>query len=1106
MEENKNNMPEEKATPAEPMPEMNSPQPEPPKKSNAMKWFIGIAVILILGISSYFLATSDLFRGQLVLQGPDPATPEEEGAADAFEDLYRNLSNRDFAAILESLPQSQDEAIRTILKTPTKLYEDLENRTQVSGEIEKIHEFVATTNSAYDQHYENILVYLPESFEIDGDVYNIQHIVRQLAPEGLVVDALTLSANAIELIVLTPEDNSPEIINTITNDFIDLAHAVARNVHQVSIADIVDADTQAWANGVATAIEQAPDFFDTVANADLIDNLSSSNDLVQFVVENTDIKAHPIGLTLQGFEGDYYDEILTDLGLADGATTDFIKVENVWIPEDMHAGFNDVIRELTLAIVQVPDYPALQQESNSLGCDISQYIPECNDLIYEYDQKLWERGNIVASGGDTTTVDQEIAEIENDANAISCTLVDAPEYWRECEDYSREYEQLREQSAEMANNGQDTTTIDNQIAQLTDQASAEKCDLGEPQKRSCEDIATEYRNESLASIVEYIIDEMNAAPADTEYYLELGNKLADELIESAKQFENTGYACQYLATSASAVDGFLTEALGTEYTDEFEFIYNQNDFQNADVDYVNGLETDSVVADNPDYNEVLHITGPIHGEYQTDANGKGIYIPEENYIGEDMILDIYANPNTDSGIIAVSCTNILPECWDSNTNGLKDSDEDLNEDGEVDDLDCEVIPEPPVDPVVSCYDTDGDGVYEVGDENNDGVIDENDCDYEEPTEPEAAEPSEPPELECEDINNDGVIDNTDCFPEEVDIAACWDLNDNGQRDVATEDQNNDGVVDIRDCSGTGSGLGGADLYININIEDNSVTEINLDDLVDDYFGGGAITNTATNETGDVNVNNYVEIISQDVPAGDLVAEITSPARNNTALDFFECLDPVTPVSFTDIANAYYAYEPVQTSARLGYENQAITIGYPQGVSRVFRDKSNITRAELNKMVAFASCIYPYFEQEGIYDELTNRFNDNSANDWFYRQVNASANGGLIQGYTDGTFKPNQPITRAEATKIIVEIYLRIFPEKQLGSCTNSPFKDVFPTEWYCGYAGTAFREGIVLGSINSQGDHLFRPNASITRGEVAVILYNFFITTLQNSLEDTSLQ
>ncbi len=472
-------------------------------------------------------------------------------------------------------------------------------------------------------------------------------------------------------------------------------------------------------------------------------------------------------------------------------------------------------------------------------------------------------------------------------------------------------------------------------------------------------------------------------------------------------------------------------------------------------------------------------------------------------------------------------------CWDTNSNGVPDPEEDVNNDGLIDVQDCQGADGQDGTDGFSCWDTNQNGMNDdAEDVNQDGFWSIQDCqgsDGEDGTDGFSCWDTNQNGMndDAEDVNQDGFWSTQDCQGSDgedgedgvdgqdgadgqdgIDGQACWDVNNNGTRDT-NEDTNGDGIVDINDCRGQdgrdGSGIGGGEIYIDINIEDNSVTEINTDRIVDDYFGGGAITNTATNETGDVNVNNYVEIISQDVPAGDLVAEITSPARNNTALDFFECLDPVTPVSFTDIANAYYAYEPVQTSARLGYENQAITIGYPQGVSRVFRDKSNITRAELNKMVAFASCIYPYFEQEGIYDELTNRFNDNSANDWFYRQVNASANGGLIQGYTDGTFKPNQPITRAEATKIIVEIYLRIFPEKQLGSCTNSPFKDVFPTEWYCGYAGTAFREGIVLGSINSQGDHLFRPNASITRGEVAVILYNFFITTLQNSLEDTSL-
>ena len=48
----------------------------------------------------------------------------------------------------------------------------------------------------------------------------------------------------------------------------------------------------------------------------------------------------------------------------------------------------------------------------------------------------------------------------------------------------------------------------------------------------------------------------------------------------------------------------------------------------------------------------------------------------------------------------------------------------------------------------------------------------------------------------------------------------------------------------------------------------------------------------------------------------------------------------------------------------------------------------------------------------------NMFSDMNESDWYYAQIIGAVQYGWISGYPDGTFKPNAPITRAEATKII----------------------------------------------------------------------------------------
>ncbi|HMR01130.1 MAG TPA: S-layer homology domain-containing protein, partial [Candidatus Gracilibacteria bacterium] len=80
----------------------------------------------------------------------------------------------------------------------------------------------------------------------------------------------------------------------------------------------------------------------------------------------------------------------------------------------------------------------------------------------------------------------------------------------------------------------------------------------------------------------------------------------------------------------------------------------------------------------------------------------------------------------------------------------------------------------------------------------------------------------------------------------------------------------------------------------------------------------------------------------------------------------------------------------------------------------FRPDNTITRAELVQMVT--AC------EGGGTSESNNTFSDVNDSDWFKNAVSYAADEGWVQGYSDGTFKPHQNINRAEALKIIIEAY------------------------------------------------------------------------------------
>ncbi|MCF7917934.1 S-layer homology domain-containing protein [Candidatus Gracilibacteria bacterium] len=83
--------------------------------------------------------------------------------------------------------------------------------------------------------------------------------------------------------------------------------------------------------------------------------------------------------------------------------------------------------------------------------------------------------------------------------------------------------------------------------------------------------------------------------------------------------------------------------------------------------------------------------------------------------------------------------------------------------------------------------------------------------------------------------------------------------------------------------------------------------------------------------------------------------------------------------------------------------------------------------------------------------------------------------GIIKGYSDGSFKPEGTVNRAEAVKMLLEGN-NISLEKNV---LPNFFSDVPSDVWYADYVGTAVKKNIVTG----YADGLFRPGSTISRAE-----------------------
>ena len=133
--------------------------------------------------------------------------------------------------------------------------------------------------------------------------------------------------------------------------------------------------------------------------------------------------------------------------------------------------------------------------------------------------------------------------------------------------------------------------------------------------------------------------------------------------------------------------------------------------------------------------------------------------------------------------------------------------------------------------------------------------------------------------------------------------------------------------------------------------------------------------------------------------------------------------------FSDVSSSDWYGTTVATLADMG-----IVKGYEDGT---FRPNAPITRAE------FAAIATRFFEETGAtYEPGT--FTDVVGNEWFAGAIADAVNLGLIGGYEDGTVRPNNNITRAEACAIVNRTLGRVpdadhlLPEDEMKTWPDNP--------------------------------------------------------------------
>ena len=164
--------------------------------------------------------------------------------------------------------------------------------------------------------------------------------------------------------------------------------------------------------------------------------------------------------------------------------------------------------------------------------------------------------------------------------------------------------------------------------------------------------------------------------------------------------------------------------------------------------------------------------------------------------------------------------------------------------------------------------------------------------------------------------------------------------------------------------------------------------------------------------------------------------------------------PITPVDPPDLNKEdHFAY----------------IVGYPDGN---VKPQGNITRAEV------ATIFFRMLTDESRAEiwSQTNSYSDVTLDKWFNNAISTLSNGGIINGYEDGTFQPNKKITRAEFATMAVRFFSASYDGEDL-------FPDI-DKHWAQEYINTAASQGI----INGYEDGTFRPDQPITRAEAMTIV------------------
>lgn len=154
----------------------------------------------------------------------------------------------------------------------------------------------------------------------------------------------------------------------------------------------------------------------------------------------------------------------------------------------------------------------------------------------------------------------------------------------------------------------------------------------------------------------------------------------------------------------------------------------------------------------------------------------------------------------------------------------------------------------------------------------------------------------------------------------------------------------------------------------------------------------------------------------------------------------------------------------------------VIAGYEDGT---FRPDAMVNRAELLKMLVIGTGTQPVPKDSGCFPDVSD--------EWFSPYVCYAKKQGWVTGYDDGTFKPGQPVTTAEALKMMMVAFGYV-PAQSSSAPSHA---GIDPAAWYAPYVFLASDQNVV------QFSDTFDAAAQMSRAGIGGMLYRCIVKAQQ---------